>query len=244
VVVALSMAGCTPAMTRQRADAAIAQRQNEGLRRLVADAEKGPVVQPGDVLLVVDERMVQELLSNVLPVEHVISGRYRIRLTRASVRFEDGLALVRLGGRATLADHDEQYASADLDVAGGIDVVDLDPRSGRLRGQVRIIAVDAQAVAVMGMKTPRQAESLVEELGRERLEAFSELLSGIQIPVRIEQDLVIPAVTGEAGLRIGAASVPLTVSVLDVNAFKGRLWVSVKAAVDEGRAAAAPPLHP
>jgi len=166
----------------------------------------------------------------VLPVEQVIAERYRVRLTAASVHFEDGLALVRLTGRASLADQDEQYASAELDVAGALDVVDLDPRSGRLRGQVKIIALDAQAVAVMGMKTPRQAEGLVEELGRERLEAFSALLAGIEIPVRIQQDVAIPAVS-DSGVRIGAASVPLAVSVLDVNAFRGRLWVSVKAAV-------------
>jgi hypothetical protein len=217
-------------MTRQGVEAAVAQRQNEGLKRLLAEAEKGPLVEKGDVLVVVHERMVQEVISSVLPVEQVIAGRYRVRLTEAAVNFEDGLALVRLKGRASLADQDEQYASAELDVAGGLDVVDLDPRNGRLRGQVRIIAVDAQAVDVMGVKTPRQAESLVEDLGRERLEAFSALLAGIEIPVRIQQDVAIPAVS-EAGVRIGAASVPLAVAVLDVNAFRGRLWVSVKAAV-------------
>lgn len=219
-------------MNRQGVDAAVAQRRNEGLKRLLAEAEKGPVVQKGDVTVVVDQRMVQEVITSVLPVEQVIASRYRVRLTEAGVLFEDGLALVRLKGRATLADKDEQYASAELDVAGALDVVDLDPRSGRLRGQVKIIAVDAQAVAVMGMKTPRQAESLVEELGRERLEAFGALLEGIEIPVRVQQDVAIPAVA-EGGVHIGAASVPLTVSVLDVNAFRGRLWVSVKAAVQE-----------
>ena len=217
-------------MTRQGVDAAVAQRQNEGLKRLLAEAEKGPVVQKGVVMVVVGERMVQDVITSVLPVEQVIAERYRVRLTAASVHFEDGLALVRLTGRASLADQDEQYASAELDVAGALDVVDLDPRSGRLRGQVKIIALDAQAVAVMGMKTPRQAEGLVEELGRERLEAFSALLAGIEIPVRIQQDVAIPAVS-DSGVRIGAASVPLAVSVLDVNAFRGRLWVSVKAAV-------------
>jgi len=217
-------------MNRQGVDAAVAQRQNEGLKRLLAEAEKGPVVQKGDVTVVVDQRMVQEVITSVLPLEQVIASRYRVRLTEAGVLFEDGLALVRLKGRATLADKDEQYASAELDVAGSLDVVDLDPRSGRLRGQVKIIAVDAQAVAVMGMKTPQQAESLVEELGRERLEAFSALLAGIEIPVRIQQDVAIPGVD-EGGVHIAAASVPLSVSVLDVNAFRGRLWVSVKAAV-------------
>jgi hypothetical protein len=240
-VAALLIAGLAPAGCRGRAphlgaEAAIAERQAQGLRRLVAEAEKGPLISPGDVMVVVDERLVQDLLSAVLPLERVVGGRYRIRLSKASVRFEDGFALVRLGGRATVEGHDEGYASADLDVAGGLDVVDLDPRTGVLRGQVKIIGVDARRVAVMGLRAPREAQRLVEDLGRERLESFSELLSALEIPVRIEQEIALPAVTGEAGLRIGADVIRLRAAIKDVESFRGRLWVSIQASVEGARA--------
>jgi hypothetical protein len=224
-------------VTRQNAEAAIAQRQREGLARLVAEAQQGPVVRPGDVMVVVDERLVQELLASVLPQERVVAGRYRIRLTRASVRFEDGFALVRLGGLASLADRAEEQASAEVDVAGGLDVVELDPRTGRLRGQVRLIALDARRVDVMGLRAPGEAERLIEDLGRERLEAFGELISQLEIPVRVEQELTLPAVQAE-GVRIAAAVIPIRASVLDVEAFRGRLWVSIAAGIEaeaEGR---------
>ncbi len=227
-------AACRSSPARLGAEAAIVQRQSEGLRRLLAEAEKGPVVRPGDVMVVVDERLVQDLLASVLPLEQVVGDQYVIRLTRASVRFEDGFALVRLGGRASLKGHDEQYASADIDVAGGLDVVELDPQTGRLRGQVKLIAVDAHRVDVMGLGAPREARRMVEDLGRQRLEAFSHLLSELEIPVRIEQELQLPAVAAEAGLRIGAASIPIHASIVDVEAFKGRLWVSIQAGVDAG----------
>jgi hypothetical protein len=230
------MGACARGAPRLSAEAAIAQRQGLGLRRLLAEAEKGALIKPGDVTVAVDERLVQDLLSAVLPLERVVGGRYRIRLTKASVRFEDGFALVRLGGRATLEGKDEGYASADLDVAGGLDVVELDPRTGVLRGQVKIIAVDAQRVAVMGLSAPREAQRLVEDLGRERLESFSDLLSALEIPVRVEREIALPAVSGEAGLRIGADVIPLQARIADVESFRGRLWVSIAAAVEGAKA--------
>jgi hypothetical protein len=230
------VSACGRGAPRLGAEAAIAQRQGEGLRRLLVEAEKGPLIKPGDVTVVVDERLVQDLLSSVLPLERVVGGRYRIRLTKATVRFEDGFALVRLGGRATLEGKDESYASADLDVAGGLDVVDLDPRTGVLRGQVKIIAVDAQRVAVLGVRAPREAQRMVEDLGRERLESFSDLLSGLEIPVRVEREIALPAVSGEAGLRIGADIIPLRARIADVESFRGRLWVSIEAGVEGAQA--------
>ena len=163
--------------------------------------------------------------------EAFVPGAVRIRLTRASVRFEDGFALVRMGGLASLADRAEEQASAEIDVAGGLDVVELDPRTGRLRGQVRLIALDARRVDLLGVRAPGEAERLIEDLGRERLEAFGELISQLEIPVRVEQELTLPAVQAE-GVRIEAAVIPIRASVLDVEAFRGRLWVSISAGIE------------
>ena len=47
-------------------------------------------------------------LAATLPFERVIVGRYRIRVSRADVHFEDGFGLVRLDGEASFADRAER----------------------------------------------------------------------------------------------------------------------------------------
>ena len=157
-----------------------------------------------------------------------MANRYRIHVTRAEVHFEDGLGLVRLDGDARFADRPQEEGRADLTVYGGLDVVDLDPDSGLLRGEVKVIAVDARRVGVPGLPS-LLAEHLVEDLSREQLDAFGALLSRIEIPVQLQREVTLPAV-GPGDVRIAAAAIPLRATVADVKAFQGKLWVSVDVA--------------
>jgi hypothetical protein len=220
------------------AEAAVAQKQRDALRSLLQQAETGPLVPFERLLVVVHQALVQDLLASAMPYERVV-GRYRIRVSAASVRFEDGFALVRLDGRASLAASPEAAAFADVRLFGGLDVLSLDPDSGLLRGQVKVIAVDAHRVAVLGVGAPKDAEALIESLGRERLDAFGALVSRLQIPVRLERAVTLPAVGPEGGVRIAAAQIPVEVAVSGVRAFRGRLWISVDA--DVGTPDPAPP---
>lgn len=211
--------------TAASAERAVLARRREGLAALIAAARKGSLLPFDKVLVVADERLVRDVVAASLPFERVIGGRYRVRVTRAEVHFEDGFGLVRLDGEASFADRPAEDARSEVTVYGGLDVVSLDPRSGVLRGAVKVIAVDARRVDVMGVRAVL-AENLVEDLGREKLEAFSALASDIEIPVRLEQQVALPAV-GPGEVRIDAAVIPLRVSVADVKAFRGKLWVSV-----------------
>jgi hypothetical protein len=74
-------------------------------------------------------------------------------------------------------------------------------------------------------------EDLVEQLGREQLDAFSALASAIEIPVRLERSVTLPAV-GPGEVRIAAATIPVRAAVADVKAFGGKLWVSVDISTD------------
>ncbi|HVR71210.1 MAG TPA: hypothetical protein VMT87_10235 [Vicinamibacteria bacterium] len=221
---------CGKELPPPAADRAVLQRQRDGLAALLKEAEAGPLVPFDKVLVVVDQALVQDLLVSAMPYERVIA-RYRIRVTGASVRFEDGFALVRLDGRASLAGRSEAAAFADVSVFGGLDVLEVDPESGLLRGEVRVIAVDARRVMVMGVGAPEDAEELIEELGHERLDAFGALASRLQIPVRLERAVTLPAVGPEGGVRIAAASIPLQIAVRQVRALRGKLWISIDAAV-------------
>ena len=213
--------------TAQSAERAVLKRQLQGLSGLLAATERGPLVSFDKVLVTVDEELVQGILETSLPIEAVVGGRFRVKVTRAKVQFEDGFALVTLEGRASMADRPQEDTFADVLLYGALGIVDLDPVSGTLRGRVTLIAFDARQVGVMGVGA-RPAEGLVEDLGREKLEAFAPLLSDVEIPVAVQGGIALPGLN-EGGVRIEAASLPLRVAVLDVNAFRRKLWISVDA---------------
>jgi hypothetical protein len=215
----------------------VLQRRGEGLAALMTAARAGKLLPFDKLLVVADEGLVAQVIAATLPFEHVVGDRYRVTVTRAEVHFEDGFALVRLDGAASFVDRPATDGSADVTVYGGLDVVDLDPDSGVLRGRVNVIALDARKVNVLGVKAS-VVEDLVESLGKEKLESFGVLVSRIDIPVRIEGKVALPAVSlGE--VTIEAATVPVRASVADVKAFRGKLWVSVDVA-SSGTAAPTP----
>jgi hypothetical protein len=227
-----------PPRGRLTAQQAVAARQRHGLERLVAMAAQGSLLPSEEVLVVVDQRLVQDVLTASLPYERVIAGKYRVQVITAGVTFDDGAAVVRLDGRASLAGSGEAGASAEVSVVGTLDIVELDPSSGILRGRVGIVAVDARRVDLLGVHAP--AERLVEDLSRESVEAFNVLASSIEIPVRLEREVALPAVGPEGGVSIAAAAVPLRLAVVDVKAFRGKLWVSVDGATGAAAATARP----
>jgi hypothetical protein len=229
---------CRDQETAASAESAVLERRREGLLALVAAAKRGALLPFDKLLVVADERLVAQVIAATLPFEHVIAGRYRVGVSRAEVRFEDGFGLVRLDGEASFVDRPSSDGHADLTVYGGLDVVDLDPDSGVLRGRVKIIAVDARRVNVYGVKAS-VVEDLVESLGREKLESFSVLASRIEIPVRVEGKVTLPAV-GPGEVTIEGATIPVRAAVSDVKAFRGKLWVSVDVATDTTTPAPSP----
>ena len=228
----MAAAGCRGSAGRENAasaERAVLERQLQGLRGLVAAAERGVLIPFDHVLAVADEDLVQGLLRETLPFERVVAERFRVRVEKAEVHFRDGFGLVRLDGVASLVAAPAESVSAEVTVYGALDVVDLDPQSGILLGSVTIIAVDARRVAVLGV-SPWKAEVLVEELARERLESFGALASRLEIPIQLEGRVELPPVGPEGGVRIEGATVPVRARVTDVKAFDGRLWVCIEAA--------------
>ncbi len=222
-----------PACHRQTAasaEQAVLERRREGLAGLMAAARRGSLLPFDKMLVAVDEGLVRQVLAATLPFERVIADRYRIRVSRADVHFDDGFGLVRLDGEASFADQPDTEGHADVTVFGGLDVVALDPQSGVLRGAVKIIALDARRVNVYGVRSS-VVEDLVEQLGREKLDTFSALASSIEIPVRLERSVMLPGV-GPGEVRIEAATIPVRAAVADVKAFRGKLWVCVDVSAD------------
>jgi hypothetical protein len=229
-VLTLALLPACHRQTAASAERAVLERRREGLAGLMAAAHRGSLLPFDKMVVAVDERLVRQVIAATLPFERVIVDRYRIRVSRADVHFDDGFGLVRLDGEASFADRPETEGHAEVTVFGGLDVVALDPESGILRGAVRIIALDARRVNVYGVRSS-VVEDLVEQLGREKLDAFSALASSIEIPVRLEGRVTLPAV-GPGEVRIEAATIPVRAAVADVKAFRGKLWVSVDISTD------------
>ena len=243
VRLALAALFLLPACRRQTAtsaDQAVLERKREGLAALMAAARRGSLLSFDKMLVVADEGLVRQVIAATLPFERVILDRYRIRVSRAEVHFDDGFGLVRLDGEASFADRPDTEGHAEVTVFGALDVVALVPDSGVLRGSVKIIALDARRVNVYGVRS-FMVEDLVEQLGREQLDAFSALASTIEIPVRLEGKVTLPAV-GPGEVRIAAATIPVRAAVADVKAFRGKLWVSVD--ISTATAAPASPTAP
>jgi hypothetical protein len=223
-------------------EVAVLERQLQGLAGLTADARGGALFPdaPDQVLVLVDQGLVQRLLVTLTPSDHVVDDRYHVVVTGARVVFEDGFALVRLDGRASLAGVAESDVFADLTVVGDLELPNEQQRRDVLKARIHVLAVDARQVAVVART--RQAESLVEELGRTKLEAFAALASSLEIPVRQEPEITIPAVGPEGPVRIAAASLPVRLSLHGVRAFHGKLWIAMRASI--GASPAAPPPGP
>jgi len=171
---------------------------------------------------VVDQGLVQDLVRSATPLEADVGGGFHVRVESAEASFADGLAVVRLDGQASVAG---KAASADVKVYGAIDVVALDSKSGVLTCRVSVSGVEATHADVLGIHQP--VRRLTEALTHGGLAL---LLGSIEIPVRIEDRLSIPAVDAHR-LRIASADLPVQVAVQDVKVWGGKLWVSVKATI-------------
>jgi hypothetical protein len=209
------------------AEEAMLRRQIAGLRGLIAQLEKGPLLPEDKLVVAVAERLVQDIVKLGLPRELTLQDTFRVRAETAEVRFRDDLASIRLDGRVSLLAELPTDVFAELSVYSALDQLTLDPATGTLRGKVKLIAFEVRQVGGVGQG--RTAQALIERLGREQLEAFSELAPDVDIPVRIEQQVVLKGLGDNAVVSALPAQVPLTVTVSQLIAAGGQLWVILDA---------------
>jgi hypothetical protein len=213
------------------AEEALLTRRVEGLRQLLARASQGSLVDFDEVLVVVHQDVVRDLLRATTPYDETIAERYHVQVTSASAEFSDGFALVRLEARAEMVG---QPASAEVSILGALEVLGLE-ETGLLRCQVRVFAVEAREANVAGLD--ESVRDLIEDLGRDGLNA---LLSVIDVPVRVEDRVHLPAVETKR-VSIPAAEVPFSAKVVEVRVFAERLWVGLSASVGGDAAARSAP---
>jgi hypothetical protein len=218
-------------------DEQLLRRQERAITELIDHLGKQPLLPNSGnyAVVVVDQWILQALLDSFVPAEYVIAGRYRVTVRSARLTLEDGFPFVSMEGRASLLGN-EDNVYAELRVAGDLEVLRRAPSAEALPARINVLAVEARRVDVI-VKNVRSAESLVEDLGRIKLEQWASLAASLQIPVRQQYAFQVPAVGGP--VRIAAARVPVSLEVRDVLAFHAKLWVAV--ATSTGSASAASP---
>lgn len=197
--------------------------QIDGLETLIAAAEKGTLF-PKDLLMVsVDESTIRALILLALPREEVIAGKYRVRLDKADVGLRDKWGSVRLDGRVSLAGGTGNDVFAELAVFGQLATVEVD-ENGVLKGRVSVIGFEVRRFGVYGESAA--GRRLIEELAEQQADALSSLAFPITIPVQVQQLITLNGL-GEGPVRVPPAQFPLKVTVADVSARGGRLWIAL-----------------
>jgi len=190
-----------------------------GLRDAVARLEHGEsLLPPDDVAVGIDDRMLRELIAAQLPLD-VDVDRFHVRLSAAEVRFR-GSPLVRLRGSGFL--REQPAVSAVVGAIAALDPIRIEPESGTLHAKLTLEHIEIERSGLEALLSGAARDALARRL-RRRLEGE---LPDVQIPIRVQQAVVLPALT-HGPVRIDAAQMPIEVGVSRAYAGQGMLWIGV-----------------
>jgi len=203
-----------------RAQKVVLKREVDGLREAVARLEKGePILPIDDVAIAIDDTLVRDLIAAQLPFEMDVD-RFHVSLTEAEAQFR-GSPVVRLRGALNVKKRPSLAAA--VNVIGALEGIAVDPASGTLRAR---IAVDHIGIEKAAGIEQLLSGATMDEVARTVRLRIKDLLPPIQIPVKVQQSIDLPAVT-TGPVRIDGATMPLQVAVSQVLAGRGLLWISV-----------------
>jgi len=222
-VLVLSAAGCGGRFEgggELRAQRVVLQREVDGLREAAARLERGePILPLDDVAIAIDDTLLRDLISAQLPFEMDVD-RFHLKLTEADAHFR-GSPMVRL--RGALQPKERPDLAAAVNVIGAIEDIQVEPSSSILRARIAVDHIGIEKAAGLERLLSGATMDEVARMVRLRLK---DTLPPIQIPVKVQQSIDLPAVT-RGPVRIDGARMPLQVSVSQVIAGQGRLWISV-----------------
>jgi hypothetical protein len=226
-LVAAMLVGCAPSdqETDYRARKALLQRQNRGIRELIAEAETSSIVPANRFLLGVDESIVQSVLRSELPVERPLGKRFHIRLESASVQFRDKFGVIILDGVVFRPQTPERITQ--VRVHGGLGAVSIDSTTDQLTIKIAIDEIEILKAGILENVLGNRGKKLLATKGRELLQ---DKLPVLHVPVALAQKIRVPAVTSGA-LQLDSLVVPLNLSVQRVLAARQKLWVTLHADV-------------
>ncbi len=193
----------------------------KGLRESVAKLDRGEPLFPEDALLVsIAEGVVKDFVDAQLPFTVELES-YRIELKSGTAAFR-GSPTVSLAGTIVHKEHPDLVG--EVSAIGALESIEIEASTGTLRAELAVKHVDLLKMA--GLERFLSGGTVDELARRVRMELKGRL-PVIQIPVKIEQSIELPAVK-DGPVRLDAASMPLAVSVADVLAGQGVLWIAIR----------------
>jgi hypothetical protein len=223
------LAGCAPSEEESTflARKALLQRQNQGIRELIAEAERGSMVPVDRFLIGIDEKIVSDLFDAQLPLERPMGKRFIVRLERATVLLRDKFGVITIEGSIHRpATPDRKTA---VRIFGGLGAVVIDSTTDMLNIQIAIDHIELLQAGVLEAVIGRGGKKFLAQKGRTMLQ---EALPSLRVPVALGRRIHVPAVQEEA-IRLDSLVVPLNLSVERVIAARNKLWVTLNA--DVGR---------
>jgi hypothetical protein len=203
-----------------RAQRVVLKREVEGYREAAARLERGePVLPKEDVAIAIADSLIRDLIGAQLPFEADVD-RFHISLQTAEVRFR-GSPVVELTGTLNLKDRPNLQAVAR--VIGALEQIAVDPATATLKAHISVDHLSIEKVA--GIEQVLSGATL-DEVGRMVRLQIKEKLPQVQIPVKVQQSIELPAVT-RGPVRLDGAQMPLQVGVSQVLAGQGILWIAV-----------------
>ena len=203
-----------------RATKVVLKREVEGYRENVARLERGePVLPKDDVVIAIADTLIRDLISAQLPFAADVD-RFHIALESVEVRFR-GSPVVELTGALNVKDRPNLAAA--VRVIGALETIAVDPATATLKAHISVDHLGLEKVA--GMEQLLSGSTL-DEVGRMVRLQIKDKLPEIQIPVKVQQSIELPAVT-QGPVRLDGARMPLQVAVSQVLAGQGILWISV-----------------
>lgn len=203
-----------------RAQRVVLQREVDGLREVVARLERGePMLPLDDVAISIDEAFVRDLIAAQLPFEADVD-RFHLTLSGAEVHFR-GSPVVNLRGK--LHPRENPDLEATVGVLGALEGIEVEPASSTLKARIAVDHLGIEKAA--GIESVLSGSALDEVARLLRLE-IKDRLPPIQIPVKVQQSIDLPAVT-QGPVRVDGARMPLQAAVSQVVAGQGRLWIAV-----------------
>jgi hypothetical protein len=203
-----------------RAQKKVLEREVAGLRDAVGKLERHePLLASGDLAVAIDDTLLQGLIAAQLPF-HARVGEFQLELAEAQVAFR-GAPTVRLRGRLTR--QGKLDLEAVVNVVGALDRISVDGERGALAAKIVVDHIGIEKAA--GVEALLSGAALDEVARTIRLRLADEL-PPIQIPVKVQQSIELPAIT-TGPVRIDGASMPIAANVSNVFAGQGRLWVAI-----------------
>src|SRR5262245_12964991 len=221
------LAGCAP--SEQESDylarRAILERQNQGLRELIAEEERGSLVPTDRFLIGISESILADLFRSQLPLERPLGKRFVVRLESATVLLRDTFGAVTIEGSGHRpATPDRKTA---VRIFGGLDSVAIDPVTGMLHVKIAIDHIDILRAGILEGVLGRGGKKFIAQAG---LPMIQDAIPRLEVPVVLGRSIRVPPVEA-AGIQPDTLQVPLNLSVERVIAAGGKLWVTIQAAV-------------